>query len=257
MEAWLITALPISVTVLIALLVGILIGAIGIGGVLLVPSLTYVLGLEIHIAIATSVFTFMFSGMIGAFEYARRDSINWKMAVWLCAGCMPGAFLGAATAWLMPAVLLQVIVGLLVIFSGLQALRRTHQLKEARVNINRNILILIGFLTGFGSPITGTGGPLILVPIMIWMKSPVLMAVGLSQVIQIPIALLATISNMTFGEIDFQKGFGLAFLLMLGVLFGARIAHIVSREKLKVFIAIALLFVGVFMMIRTISNFFC
>ena len=40
MEAWLLTALPISMMVLIALIVGILIGAIGIGGVLLVPSLT-------------------------------------------------------------------------------------------------------------------------------------------------------------------------------------------------------------------------
>ena len=256
METLLITALPISVTVLIALLVGILIGAIGIGGVLLVPSLTYVLGLEIHIAIATSVFTFMFSGMIGAFEYARRDSINWEMAVWLCAGCMPGAFLGAATAWLMPAVILQVIVGLLVIYSGLQALRQTHQSKIARVNINRNNLILIGFLTGFGSPITGTGGPLILVPIMIWMKAPVLMAVGLSQVIQIPIALLATISNITFGEIDLPKGFGLAFLLMLGVLYGARISHKVSLEKLKTFIALSLLIVGFFMLIKTAISFF-
>ena len=255
MEAWLITALPISMTVLIALIVGILIGAIGIGGVLLVPSLTYVLGLEIHIAIATSVFTFIFSGMIGAFEYARRDSINWKMAVWLCAGCMPGAFLGAATAWLMPAVILQVIVGLLVIYSGLQALPQTHQSKIARVDIKRKNLILIGFLTGFGSPITGTGGPLILVPIMIWMKAPVLMAVGLSQVIQIPIALLATISNITFGEIDFQKGFGLAFLLMLGVLYGARISHKVSLEKLKTFIAYALLIVGFFMLIKTAANF--
>ena len=80
------------------------------------------------------------------------------------------------------------------------------------------------------------------------------MAVGLSQVIQIPIALLATISNITFGEIDLQKGFGIAFMLMLGVLFGVRIAHKVSREKLKSFIAYALLVVGFFMLTKTANN---
>ncbi|HAU42528.1 MAG TPA: sulfite exporter TauE/SafE family protein, partial [Gammaproteobacteria bacterium] len=38
----------------VAVVVGVLIGAIGIGGVLLVPMLTYVLGISIHVAIATA-----------------------------------------------------------------------------------------------------------------------------------------------------------------------------------------------------------
>ena len=45
-------------TTLIAAIVGILIGAIGVGGVLLVPTLTYLLGLGIHVAIATAMCTY-------------------------------------------------------------------------------------------------------------------------------------------------------------------------------------------------------
>ena len=41
----------------VAVVVGVLIGAIGIGGVLLVPMLTYVLGISIHVAIATAMFS--------------------------------------------------------------------------------------------------------------------------------------------------------------------------------------------------------
>ena len=50
----------------VAVVVGVLIGAIGIGGVLLVPMLTYVLGISIHVAIATAMFSYLFTGIVGA-----------------------------------------------------------------------------------------------------------------------------------------------------------------------------------------------
>ena len=116
-------------------------------------------------------------------------------------------------------------------------------------------LIVIGLVTGFGSSITGTGGPLVLIPILIWMQVPILTAVGLSQVIQIPIALLATTGNLTFGRIEWLVGIGIATLLVLGVVVGARIAHRVSRVALKRFIAFALLLVGAAMLVRTAASF--
>ncbi len=48
----------------VAIIVGVLIGAIGIGGVLLVPMLTYALGFGIHVAIATAMFSYLFSGAV-------------------------------------------------------------------------------------------------------------------------------------------------------------------------------------------------
>ena len=113
----------------------------------------------------------------------------------------------------------------------------------------------IGLVTGFGSSITGTGGPLVLIPILIWMQVPILTAVGLSQVIQIPIALLATTGNLTFGRIEWLIGLGIATLLVLGVVVGARIAHRVSRVALKRIIAVALLLVGAAMLVRTAAGF--
>ena len=51
------TTITLILTTLVAVIVGVMIGAIGIGGVLLVPTLTYILGLGIHVAIATAMFT--------------------------------------------------------------------------------------------------------------------------------------------------------------------------------------------------------
>ena len=249
------TTFTLILTTLIAAIVGILIGAIGIGGVLLVPTLTYMLGLGIHVAIATTMFTYLFSGAVGALEYARQNSIHWSMALWLCLGGMPGAYLGAATTWVTPGVILEGVIGFLVLLSGVQALRGPSDTAESVVNLKPMSLMVIGLATGFGSSITGTGGPLVLIPILIWMQVPILTAVGLSQVIQIPIALLATTGNLTFGRIEWLIGMGIATLLVLGVVVGARIAHRISRVVLKRFIAFALLLVGAAMLMRTAASF--
>ena len=55
----------------------------------------------------------------------------------------------------------------------------------------------------FCHQLSGTGGPLVLVPILIAIKLPVLTAVGLSQVIQIPVAVASTFGNILYGELDF------------------------------------------------------
>ena len=248
------TTITLILTTLVAVIVGVMIGAIGIGGVLLVPTLTYILGLGIHVAIATAMFTYLFSGAVGAFEYARQDSIHWSMALWLCLGGMPGAYLGAAMTWVTPGVILEGLIGLLVLLSGFQALRGSSDAAESVASLSPIPLVVIGLVTGFGSSISGTGGPLVLIPILIWMQVPILTAVGLSQVIQIPIALLATTGNLMFGRIEWLIGFGVAVLLMLGVIVGARIAHRVSRVTLKRFIAVALLLVGASMLVRAITT---
>ena len=53
---------------------GALIGAAGIGGVVLVPLLVYGAGYGIHISIAAAVSSFIFSGLIGTFAYAMPVS---------------------------------------------------------------------------------------------------------------------------------------------------------------------------------------
>src|SRR4028118_2289871 len=58
-----------------ALLVGLLIGCVGIGGVLLPPALVYVGGLEFHLAAATSPRASLFCGAAGtACDCTRTDS---------------------------------------------------------------------------------------------------------------------------------------------------------------------------------------
>ena len=234
----------------IGLLVGVLIGCIGIGGVLLVPSLVYLGGMDVHIAIASCMFSYLFSGAMGAFEFAKRRSIRWSMCGWLCAGAMPGAYLGALSLAFIPGIALELLIVCLMVFVGLHALRREPSQAAPAATLSNQRLAAIGLVTGAGSALSGTGGPLLLVPILVWLQVPVLTAVGLSQVIQLPVAAFATAGNALHGTIDLTVGAGIAVLLMLGVMLGARLAHRVSAGSLKRMVAIALLAVGILLVLR-------
>ena len=56
---------------LIGLLAGILIGTIGIGGVILVPLLSFVLKIDMHIAMSASSMSFLLPGIVGTLTYAK------------------------------------------------------------------------------------------------------------------------------------------------------------------------------------------
>jgi len=233
-----------------SVLVGALIGGVGIGGVLLVPMLTFVFGLGVHEAIGAAMFSYLFSGMVGAVIYARRRSINWTMALWLFAGATPAAFAGAVLSSVIPARGLEFIIALLVLFAGVNALvTRGDDVRQER-NLGGPALIGIGAVTGIGSALSGTGGPLILVPVMIWLKASVLTAVGLSQAIQLPIAALATAANFLYGSVNIIVGGIVAVALMAGAAVGARVAHTVSRTTLRHAVAWVLIAVGIFIIAR-------
>ena len=143
----------------VGLLVGVLLGCIGIGGVLLVPALAFGLGVELHIAIASCMMSYLLSGLVGAFSYARRGSIRWATCGWLAAGAMPGAFAGAALVTSVPPLALEVLLTTLICFSGAQAMRQHADLKVSGRELSGQALLAIGLVTGLGSAMSGTGGP--------------------------------------------------------------------------------------------------
>jgi hypothetical protein len=104
--------------------------------------------------------------------------------------------------------------------------------------------VLIGAITGFGSAITGTGGPLILVPIIIFLGLPVLTAIGLSRAIQLPIAAFASVGNWLSGNLNFELALVVASLLVVGSFAGAMLVPRLPAEPIRKMIALLLVFFG-------------
>ena len=234
----------------LSILVGVLIGGVGIGGVLLVPMLTYLLGISVHLAIAAAMFSYLFSGAVGAWLYARSGSIDWSSAAWLFVGAGFGAFFGAYLSFAIPARGLELFIAILIVLAGANALRTSGSRRYRSQALAPWCLILIGAVTGVGSALSGTGGPLVLVPLLVFLRIPALTAVGLSQVIQVPIAASATLGNALYGSVDMVIGAAIAVGLMIGVSGGAKLAHFVSQAILQRVVAGVLVTVGLFIIAR-------
>ena len=239
------TGLEVLGVTALGLVSGVLIGCVGIGGVILVPALAYLGGFPIHAAIPAAMAAYLISGAIGTFAYWRAGSVPWAMARPLFLGAMPSALVGALASTVAPAGLLEASIGILTAASGLNTwLDRKPDAGRRDIGLSGRQLSIAGIVTGFASALTGTGGPLVLVPILMWLKCPVLTSVGMAQVIQLPIALLASVANVWTGSLDA----GLAAILGLGLAFGtwagAKIAHAVPRQTLKKLVAVVLAVVG-------------
>ena len=230
---------------------GLLIGCVGIGGVILVPALVYFAGVPIRVGIPAAMAAYLLSGAVATTIFARRKSIHWGMAIWICAGATPTAFAGAWAVSVVNPRLLEAALGLLTFLSGLNSLKmlRIEDLAVPAIRPpHHRTLLAVGAVTGFLSSVSGTGGPLVLVPILISIAVPVLTAVGLSQVIQLPVALAATIGNILYGQIDLTLAGLLALSLTVGSWYGAKLAHIVPRTTLRRIVSVVLLVVGIFIL---------
>jgi uncharacterized membrane protein YfcA len=246
--------LPLLFTITIAgLIVGTLIGSIGVGGILMVPVLVYIAGIDIHTAIASCMFSYAFNGLAGAWLYARRGSINWRDGLWLCLGAMPGAVIGALLILQLNPQWAALVIALFIVFSALSARRGPTEDTASQPPVNHSrALLRAGLATGAGSALSGSGGPLVLIPILGWMRWPVLAAIGQGQLIQIPISLLATATNWHYGTLSLPLGLCIAASVSVGVTLGAGLAHSLPATLLRQLVIAALVLVAVWMLIQAL-----
>jgi uncharacterized protein len=241
----------------IAFAVGALIGAVGIGGILLIPALATFGRLDIHQAMATALFTFAFTGLTGTMLFQRKGSIDWRITVPVCAGALLFAFLGAWLNSRTRAQMLAVLLASIIIFAGAYTLASWRRRQEPawihHPRAQQALLTAIGSVAGFGSGLTGVGGPALSVPLMVLFGFPALASIGASQVIQIIAAVSGTLGNLTFGSIDFALALPVTGAEVAGVFGGAAAAHAVNQLVLRRFVGVLCIPVGLFLIARALE----
>lgn len=237
--------------------VGALIGAVGIGGILLIPALSAFAGLPIHAAMATALFTFAFTGIAGTVMFQRRGSIDWTLTRPVLTGAIFFAFAGAWVNSLTGPGALALILAAIIIFAGIYTLATWHGMPEPAFHRRRHaqqmLLLALGAVAGFGSGLTGVGGPALSVPLMVLFGFPALTSIGTSQVIQIVAAVSGTLGNLKYGTIDFGIAATVTLIEIAGVLLGARIVHAVNADLLRKFVAVLCVVVGSTLLARELG----
>ncbi|WP_156411625.1 sulfite exporter TauE/SafE family protein [Nocardioides sp. Soil805] len=233
----------------LAVVVGVLIGMVGVGGVLLPPGLVALGGLTANEATATSTWAFVFTGVVGTVAYAWRGVVPWGMVGRLAIGVVPAAFLGALVNARLPASIVMLGLAALTLFVGVQQLR-PRAAKETRDELGTAALVTVGAFVGFGSALTGTGGPVLLVPVLLTLGVPPLRAVAASQAVQLPVVVAGSAGYLQTGLVDVRQGTVLGCVAALGVVAGAVVATRIRAEGLRRIVALACIAAGVFLVVR-------
>ena len=233
--------------------VGFLIGAVGVGGILLIPALVALAGLTPHQASATALFTFLFTGLLGTVLFQRRGSIDWRQAATVCAGAMIFSYLGAMASSVVEDTSLMRVIAALIIFAGAYIfIPAKKELPVAKNATRFPLLIAIGATAGFGSGFSGAGGPLFSVPLMMVSGFSPLLTIGTSQVLQIVSATSGSIANLRYGDIQWSLVTWITIGELVGVVVGARLAHAMDSRTLKRGAGLICLTVGSWLLIHNL-----
>jgi len=230
-------------TLAVLILAGVAIGATGIGGVFAVPALTMLGGINAVTAVAASSFAF---GANGAAAWMHRPGTDAPAhsLVPLLGGALVGAGMGAAVAAAVPGAWLQAGIASIALASGLHALLRVAAPDATRPLPGPRASMALGVVVGIGSALSGTGGPVLLLPALMMLKVDLSKAIAAAQAIQLPVAIAATVVHATAGRLDWPLGFATAAAIVVGWFGGRWLAGRLSLAWLRRLVALCLVATG-------------
>lgn len=242
-------------------------GLLGVGGgMLLVPFLTMILTAQglaldhvVHMAIATSLATILFTSVSSVRAHHARGAVLWSVVKVLAPGILIGSLLGAQIAGLLPTPWLALLFALFVGFSA------TQMLLDRKPQPHRELpkaagMFGTGTVIGTLSALVGAGGGFISVPFMIWCNVRMHNAVATSAALGFPIAAAGTVGYIiaglkltglppgAVGYIYLPGLFGVVITSVLTAPLGARAAHALPTAGLKRIFALLLYALSAYML---------
>jgi uncharacterized membrane protein YfcA len=242
--------------VLTALVVGLAVGTTSIGGVILIPALVAWGGVDVHKAAATTLASFLPIGGLAAWLFARRGSVDWRLVWPLCLGAAPCGYLGATLAARIAAQPLSIAIGVLIVLASLMILRPPRAISPAAARsrpVECWLLAGMGALAGIGSGLSGAGGPIFSVPLMLLAGFAPLASIAAAMAFAIVAALSGSAANIQAGLIDFELFALLVVCQVAGIVAGVRLAHALPVAVLKQAVAWMCVLAGLLMIYRSIG----
>ncbi len=255
------------------LFAGFLAGFFGIGGgIILVLILMYyysAVGLPTEIipkiAVATSLFTIIFTSISSTIKQYENRNIEWKLTFTMGSGSVISALIGSKIASVVSGGFIKAFILTVVLFAGLRMFFEsnnqvdTDDLSNYKANVSSISAFLWGFVSGIVSVFAGVGGGILLVPVMNnIMKIPIKRAIGTSSSIIILTSIFGTLGYIinglgrselsslgTIGFVDYTAG----ILILLGSVitgrFGAQVSYKTKSKMLKKLFATLLIIVAI------------
>ncbi len=225
------------------------------GGIVMVPLLMLMAGMDQRRASATSLVAIVPSAVVGTIGYGVQGEIDWLAAGLIAAGAVVGAPIGA---WLLRTLPLGWLRWLFIVFLLLIAARLilveverdgTFALSAAAIVW----LVVLGFGMGIASGMFGIGGGVIAVPVMIALFGfGDLVAKGTSLLAMIPTALSGTVANVRAHMVDVRDGLVVGIAAGCASFGGVALAFVIPPQLAGILFGLLLLFVVAQLTVRAI-----
>ena len=234
------------------LVVGAFVGLCGVAGFLLPMFYTAALHMSVPEGLALSFAAFIVSGVLGSVNYKKAGNLDIPFGIRLSIGSVAGAVIGVNLNLIIPEEQVIILLYLVVLLSGISILIRKEQQKsddKKRFSIKENLpaTLILGFLTGAICSLSGAGGPVLVMPLLVVFGIPVRTAVGVALFNSIFIGIPAVAGYLMQCNI---KDVGAALVIALiahgiGVYYGSIKAVCVNQTLLKRGIAIFSILIAV------------
>ncbi|MBQ7585799.1 MAG: sulfite exporter TauE/SafE family protein [Desulfovibrionaceae bacterium] len=238
---------------LICLLVGLLVGGTGMGGILIPPALVLLSGLETHVAMGTTLASFVPMNLVGCYLFRRMNHLDWHQAFPLILG---GALSSGPCALMnarLGADFLTILLALLILYAGYSTYKPVKPNKSGKKNwwLSWQGIFGIGFITGTVAGLTGAGGPLLAIAWMVSCGMHPLSAIGLSMPYSLATAFSASVGNYLNGNLDLKCLAQVSTIEFLGFFLGIYLVSKMPVALIKRLMAWTCTLLGLFLLVKS------
>ncbi|WP_407926693.1 sulfite exporter TauE/SafE family protein [Aquipseudomonas guryensis] len=213
-------------------------GLFGIGGGLIaIPMLGLLFGLDQHLAQGTALVMVVPNVMLALWRYNQRNRLNWRWAAVLALAGFCWALLGANLAASLSATLMRqlfvVFLLTLMLYNGWR-LYRPVPLQSAQGAPSTGQLAVLGTFAGLAGGLFGVGGAVVATPVLtsVFGLSQVA-AQGLALAMALPSTGVTLATFAAHGQVAWGMGLALSCGGLLSISWGVRIAHALPDKLLR------------------------
>lgn len=226
------------------LVVGAFVGLTGVAGFLLPIVYTGPLAMGVTEGLALSFAAFIVSGALGSVNYKKAGNLDIPFGIRLSLGSLVGAVLGVKLNLVIPESTVKVILYVVVLLSGISILLRKDKKEEETrgyvISEHLAATLVLGFVTGAICSLSGAGGPVLVMPLLVVLGISIRTAVGVALFNSVFIGIPACIGYMMQCDMKaILPVMGAALVFHgIGVIFGSKNAVKINQTLLKKGIAI-------------------
>lgn len=233
--------------VLVGLVCGIGITALGPGGVLATIGLYALTDLTTAQVAGTAIVTNIAAGLLGTVVYTRsgqlRDPRIRRMALVLACTALVGTPLGVLINTVISGRVFGVLLGVFV--AGVAVLGWYRDRHSSTVDTPARtpvgVVLAIGFGVAVAAGMFGIGGPMLTVPLLVALRVPVLSALAAAQAQSVVIGGVGTLGYLVQGTIVWPLAALVGVPALVGALAGWAIARALPTRALKLALLASLL----------------